>query len=350
MARASGRDEGRVIPWRLLGVLAAVSGLTACLLPSVELEEQIDSSNLPAWQPTAGVLGRPGVAPAVGTAGRAAPTTNGSSAAAGAVARPITAGTAAPATAGTSAASVSVPCGAKVCTNPAQNINVIRMFMPNAMLATPCCVTDGECGWITDGKCTPDLPKANCPEPELPFPTGTGTATACCIESSQLCGINGAAFGLGCTTNALGAGTTYRCDGSPAGGSAAPAAGSGSTTPTAAGTSAGVAGRSPSAAGFTGSVAGNSAAAGTFSGAAGLVWGSAGRSGGAAGYPGAAGSGDNAGCVDGTISTPDAPNDPCAGVEPADVTRAECLASGGRVVAICASNSWGSCVCTGGSA
>ena len=194
---------------------------------------------------------------------------------AGATAAPSTAG--AGNTAGGGADVTSVTCGANTCTNPAASfLPTLRMFMPSAMLATPCCLPDGGCGWQgSAGECTPPPDKAMCPAPSIPgFPA---MLTGCCIESTQTCGIDSSALGLGCMMPQFGGGTRTNCDGTPV----APPAGTAGSPAGAAGASAGAAGAAGAATGAAGADA--AAGAGAEAGAAGAAAG--------AGAEAAAGSG-----------------------------------------------------------
>lgn len=164
--------------------------------------------------------------------------------------------------AGSGAGATTVMCGATTCSNPAVAIlSTIKMFMPNAMLATPCCLADGGCGWVgAAGECTPPPNKASCPAPSIPLPGAM--LTGCCIESSQTCGIDSSALGMGCAANMFGGGARTNCDGT----SAAPPAGAAAGAPAtgAAGAPAGAAGAAGSATGAAGGgAAGTAAAAGT---------------------------------------------------------------------------------------
>ena len=185
-----------------------------------------------------------------------------------------TAGAAAgPAAPGTGAAGggavTTVMCGATTCSNPAVAIlSTIKMFMPSAMLATPCCLADGGCGWVgAAGECTPPPNKASCPAPSIPLPGAM--LTGCCIESSQTCGIDSSALGMGCAANMFGGGARTNCDGTsaapPAGAAGAPATGAagGGAAGTAAAAGAGAATAGRGAAGTGAATAGTSATAGS---------------------------------------------------------------------------------------
>lgn len=182
------------------------------------------------------------------------------------------------------AGTTSVMCGAMTCTNPAAgSIAMLKMFVPSAMLATPCCLADGGCGWVgAGGACTAPPDKAMCPAPSIP---GFGMLSGCCIESSQTCGIDSSAIGLGCMASMFGGGSPTKCDGTkvapPAAGTTGSAAGSGAAAGTGATSTA-------AGSGAAGSTAGGAAGA-TAGGAAGsTAAGSAGRS--AAGAGGTTGS------------------------------------------------------------
>lgn len=172
---------------------------------------------------------------------------------AGAPAGPVAAPSAGAAGGG---AVTSVMCGAMTCTNPAVSIlSTVKMFMPSAMLATPCCLADGGCGWVgAAGECTPPPNKASCPAPSVPLPGVT--LTGCCIESSQTCGIDSSALGMGCAANMFGGGARTNCDGTPV---APPAGAAGGPATGAAGAAAGA----PATGAAGGGAAGTAAAAGT---------------------------------------------------------------------------------------
>jgi hypothetical protein len=206
--------------------------------------------------PTAGAAAGPAVAPGAGAAGGGAVT--------------------------------SVMCGAMTCSNPAVSIlSTVKMFMPSAMLATPCCLADGGCGWVgAAGECTPPPNKASCPAPSVPLPGVT--LTGCCIESSQTCGIDSSALGMGCAANMFGGGARTNCDGT----SAAPPAGAagGPATGAAGG---GAAAGAPATGAAGGGAAGTAAAAGA--GAATAGNGAAGMGAATAGTSATAGSAATAG-------------------------------------------------------
>lgn len=175
---------------------------------------------------------------------------------AGAAASPASPATANAAGAG----ATSVMCGAMTCTNPAASfLPTLKMFMPSASLATPCCLPSGGCGWTgSAGECTAPPDKAMCPAPSIPgFPA---MLSGCCMEASQTCGIDSSAIGLGCMMPGFGGGARTRCDGTP-------------ITPPTAGTAAGTAGMSAAAAGAggatTGAAGGGAAGMGAAAGASG---------------------------------------------------------------------------------
>jgi hypothetical protein len=181
-----------------------------------------------------------------------------------------TAGPAAPGAGAAGTGATSVMCGAMTCSNPAVAIlPTIKMFMPAAKLATPCCLPDGSCGWEgAAGECTPPPNKASCPAPSLPLPGAM--LTGCCIESSQTCGIDSSALGMGCAANMFGGGARTKCDGTPvappAGAAGAPATGAAGAVAAAGAPATGAAGGgaagTAAAAGAGAATAGGGAAAG----------------------------------------------------------------------------------------
>lgn len=195
--------------------------------------------------------------------------------------------------AGAGAGATSVMCGAMMCTNPAASfLPTLKMFMPNAMLATPCCLPSGGCGWVgTGGECTAPPEKGMCPAPSIP---GFSALTGCCIESSQTCGIDASALGQGCMMPMFGGGARTRCDGTPvappttgAAGAAAGAAGMSSMAAGASGAAMGAAGGGAAGMGAAGASAGAAGAAGRAAAGSGAT--TAGRGAGSAGTSGAAG-------------------------------------------------------------
>jgi hypothetical protein len=188
-------------------------------------------------------------------------------------------GSAATAGAGGAGATVtSVPCGATTCTNPAAGaIAMLKMFLPSAMLATPCCSTAMTCGWVSaTGTCEVPPSKKACPAPAA-IP-GFGALAACCNASTNMCGIDSYSIGMGCMASMFG-GPAANCDtGLPPGGTAgAPAGGAPATGGTGVGgatggTSAGGAPAGGSSAGGAGGAhagAGGTAAGGSSAGGAG---------------------------------------------------------------------------------
>lgn len=164
---------------------------------------------------------------------------------------------------GGAGAPMSVPCGATTCTNPAGALlGTLKMFLPNAMLATPCCdAATTTCGWVTGGTCTVPPPKKNCPAPAA-IP-GIGAGLSACCNASNTCGVDAYAIGMGCMA-AFGGGTPANCDTgvAPGGGTAgSSAAGSSAAGSSAAGTT-GAAGAAGAHAGTGGGAAGSSAGSG----------------------------------------------------------------------------------------
>ena len=195
------------------------------------------------------------------------------------------------ATAGSGAGTTSVVCGAMTCSNPAVSfLPTLKMFMPNAMLATPCCLPSGGCGWVgTGGECTAPPDKAMCPAPSIP---GFSALTGCCIESSQTCGIDSSAIGLGCMAPMFGGGAPTRCDGTPVNPPATGAAGTSAGAAGATAGAAGAAGMSVGAAGdgAAGAAAGSGASGDGASGDGAMMGGSAGSAGSGMAAAGAGGS------------------------------------------------------------
>jgi hypothetical protein len=185
-----------------------------------------------------------------------------------------------------------VACGTAMCTG----------FMFGGMGATPCCADPATnvCGTMMGAACMPNPMVAElCPK--LPNVLGR-PATSCC-KADGTCGVDGSAFGRGCTDysglSMLGimAPPPTNCDGTPAAGAApttggAAGGGAAGMSAAAAGTGAAAAGTGAAAAGTGAAAAGMGAAAGSSAAAAGAkaAAGAGGTtSAGAAGGGGAAG-------------------------------------------------------------
>jgi len=156
-----------------------------------------------------------------------------------------------------------VTCGDKMCTG---------------LISQPCCadMATGTCGTMSGTMCQAGPPPApNCPNISVAVINVNG----CCIDSTQMCGIDGSMFGMGCI------------DLSTAGGIPGASAFLGNLTPTRCDgtkvmTDAGAGGAGGTSAGGAGGA--NSGGSGGASGAAGHVGGAGGASG-SAGHSGAAG-------------------------------------------------------------
>ena len=182
------------------------------------------------------------------------------------------------------AAPASIPCGPTTCTTLA-----LPIMLPGFTIAPACCadMARGVCGSTVAGVCTPPPPPApNCPAPALPIPGVM--VNACCIEATQVCGVDASMLGMGCVNLAGFAGPrpTTMCDGTvvpvatagtgaAAGTAAVPAAGASGGV--AAGAGGGAAGASGAAAGASGAAAGASGAAAGRGGMGGGTAGAAGR-------------------------------------------------------------------------
>lgn len=196
------------------------------------------------------MLGACGRDAALATAS-ATPTAAGSGPAAMANAEMSTGGAAGPAANGGSSASAGaaavVMCGSASCTAPAA--------LPAVSPVTPmaCCVdaASSQCGYVVSGVCTPPAPDApKCPAVMIAL------GKSCCVTSSNVCGIDSTAFGMGCRDIFPGAKTmcdgTRAATGAAAGNTAANGGGSG-TNAAAAGS--GTAGSSAAANGGSGAQA-----------------------------------------------------------------------------------------------
>jgi hypothetical protein len=211
--------------------------------------------------------------PPQGTAGFAGAATAGTGVTAGT-------GTGFPA-AGTSSTTGPVTCGTVTCPAPPMLPPGIPITLP-----PPCCTPTNECGSMRSGMCIPPLPPAPlCP----PGPSFAGIMTrACCIQATQMCGIDGSALGMGCVSGSMlpGASSTpTKCDGTVV---ATPVAGA----PATAGT-----GAAGTAAGGAGGASGAAAGAGGASGGAGGASGAAAGTGATAGVGGSAAGGTGGGAA-----------------------------------------------------
>lgn len=162
---------------------------------------------------------------------------------------------------GGAGAPTSVACGATTCTNPAGGFLMqLKAILPSAMLATPCCDTATmSCGWVMSGACVVPPSKKMCPTPAAMF---GATLSACCNASSNTCGIDAYAIGLGCMASPGAAAANCDTGVAPGGGTAgSSAAGSSAAGSSAAGTT-GAAGAAGAHAGTGGGSAGSSAGSG----------------------------------------------------------------------------------------
>lgn len=196
--------------------------------------------------------------------------------------------------AGTAAmAPAPVECGSAMCSAP---MLPGGMGIPGGIaLSMPCCADEakGTCGSMSGTTCMPPpAPAPNCPAPPS---FGGFTLTACCVEATQICGIDASMAGMGCVDlgglggaiPGLGGGgmTQTKCDGTPVAppvaGAPAPTAGVGGTT----GGSGGSAGASAGAGGVSGASGASAGAGGASAGTGGAA---AGAGGSAAGVGGSA--------------------------------------------------------------
>jgi hypothetical protein len=156
---------------------------------------------------------------------------------------------------GGAAGATGVACGAMTCSNPVLALPAMYQTLLGTP-AAPCCATGNVCGFMTGGACVPPAPKMSCPTP-MPLAGIMIPLTACCNTTTNNCGIDGSAVGMGCT-NSIGPATTH-CDGTPiatgaagrgaAGSSTAGSSGSGTAGSNSAGSSAAGAGGARAGAG-----------------------------------------------------------------------------------------------------
>jgi hypothetical protein len=113
------------------------------------------------------------------------------------------------------AAPAAIPCGTTTCSAPAIPGGIM---IPGLMFRAPCCANQatGTCGTLNAAVCEPPPP----PAPACPAPPSLGgfMLKSCCVQATQICGIDGSMVGMGCTTLPAmfgGGGPQYKCDGTP---------------------------------------------------------------------------------------------------------------------------------------